>query len=401
MNTPTPRVDDVRPSRLTRPLYTYSFFEEFILLYPLYALLFADTGLSVAQISSLFVLWSVTSVVVAVPTGALADVVSRRYLLTVAPLLSGTGFALWLLFPTYWVFALGFLLWGGGGALASGAREALVYTELAQRNATSCYPQVMGVARALGVVAAGVATLLAVPVVVIGGYPAIGVASVVACVLATVSGLALPEGVRNSPHTVDLADPDEGYLSTMRRGLVEARRSPQVRPAVLLVVVVGGFWGMLEEYVPLLAVSAGVNTDQVPLVVLVVWACIAVGGLLAGRASRLPPRTLGGLLVVAAMSIGVGALLGTAVGWLLLGVGFGICQLATIVADARLQDRISGSSRATVTSLAEFGVEGVGAVSFLLYAGVFAALGHGWAFAIFALPYAVAATLVGRSKTGT
>ena len=70
-----------RVRRLTATLYGYSFLDEFVLLYPVYTLLFSDTGLSVWQISSLFVLWSVTGVVLEVPSGAWADAVSRRMLL--------------------------------------------------------------------------------------------------------------------------------------------------------------------------------------------------------------------------------------------------------------------------------------------------------------------------------
>ena len=93
----------------------------------MYALLFASTGLSTAEISSLFAIWSVTSFVLEVPSGVWADAVSRRLVLTLAPLLSGAGFAAWVAAPSYPVFALGFVLWGAQGALQSGTLEALVY----------------------------------------------------------------------------------------------------------------------------------------------------------------------------------------------------------------------------------------------------------------------------------
>ncbi|MEU3017767.1 MFS transporter [Nocardiopsis sp. NPDC007018] len=413
MTAQSARASATRPSRLTRPLYAYAFLEEFVLLYPLYALLFTETGLSVAQISSLFVLWSLTSVLLAIPTGAWADVVPRHLLLALAPLLTGAGFAFWLFLPSYWSFALGFVLWGAAGALASGALEALVYTELTHRGAADRYARVMGVTRALGVAAVGTATLLAVPVMAYGGYAAIGLASLAACVLCALTGLTLPESrpPRSSPdHGPDDtaatdpgtgradagAAPEPGYLETMRLGLAEARGSRRVRTAILLVVTVTAFWGMLDEYLPLLAASSGVATEDVPLVVLVVWICVTAGGLLAGPASRLSPRAVGVLLALAAVAIAAGALLGTAPGWVLLGCGFGVCQMANVVADARLQDSITGSSRATVTSLAEAGTETVSGASFLLYAGVFLVAGHATAFAVFAVPYLFAAVLAAR-----
>jgi MFS family permease len=91
------------------------------LLYPVYTLLFADAGLSVWQISSLFVIWSVSSMVFEVPLGAWADATSRRRLLIIGPLLTALAFALWVAFASFWVFALGFVLWGLKSALTSGA----------------------------------------------------------------------------------------------------------------------------------------------------------------------------------------------------------------------------------------------------------------------------------------
>lgn len=405
MNTLSSRVPGTRLSRLTLPLYAYAFFEEFVLLYPLYALLFNETGLSVVQISSLFALWSLSGIVLAVPAGALADTVPRRYLLAAAPLFTAAAFALWLLFPGYWVFALGFVLWGAGGALASGAFEALAYTELDHRNASADYAGVMGVTRALGVAAVGVSTLLAVPTMAHGGFTAIGAASVAACVLCSLAGLALPEhrartnraDTTGTPGPPAPAGEPSGYIATLSAGLSEARMSRRVRGAILLVILVTAIWETLEEYVPLLAAAAGVPTATVPVVVLVVWSCVTVGGLLAGPASRLPQRALSALLALAAVAIATGALLGNPAGWVLLGAGFAVCQMMSVVADARLQHSITGPSRATVTSLAGLGTETVALAAFGLYAGAFLGLGHAVAFAVFAVPYlGVAVVLFGK-----
>lgn len=78
-------------------MYAYAFLDDFVLLYPVYAVLFAETGLSPAEISSLFAIWSVTGFALEVPSGLWADVYSRRRLLAVAPVLPAAGYALWTL----------------------------------------------------------------------------------------------------------------------------------------------------------------------------------------------------------------------------------------------------------------------------------------------------------------
>ncbi|MEZ0157354.1 MFS transporter, partial [Streptomyces griseorubens] len=226
--TPT-RAVDVRVRRLTTTLYGYSFLEEFVLLYPVYALLFSDAGLSVWQISSLFALWSVTAVVLEVPSGAWADAVSRRLLLVVGPLLTGAGFALWVLVPSYAAFAAGFVLWGTGGALCSGALEALVYDELERGGASGRYARVLGRARAAGLVAVMAAMGLAGPVLAWGGHAAVGAASVLVCLLTSVTALRFPE------HKVARAEERQGWGVALRAGLGEARRDRSVRSALLLV----------------------------------------------------------------------------------------------------------------------------------------------------------------------
>src|SRR5215213_5712314 len=184
--------------RLAAALYAYAFFDEFVLLYPLYALLFTDAGLSPVQISALFVLWSATGIILEVPSGALADAVSRRALLVVAPLIGAAGYALWISVPSFWAFAVGFVLWGARGALVSGSLEALVYEELAARGAAGDFARVLGRSHTAAVMAVVLATALAAPAFDAGGYRLAGVASVAAGVLAAGAALLLPEDRRNA-----------------------------------------------------------------------------------------------------------------------------------------------------------------------------------------------------------
>ena len=364
-------------------LYTYLFLDDFVLLYPVYTLLFSDTGLSVWQISSLFVIWSVSSLVLEVPSGAWADATSRRRLLVIGPLLTAVAFGLWVASPSYWVFALGFLLWGLKGALTSGALEALVYDELQRVGAAERYSTLMGRGHAAGVLAAMCSGAAAVPVLAAGGFEGVGIASVAASLLAAGVAMLFPEN-RTQPR---LDEPEPGWARTLAAGLSEARRSRSVRAAVVLVAVVASVWGALDEYTPLLVESIGVSDTAVALLMVVVWAGAAAGGLLAGRAARIHRRTLAGLICCGAALLGLGAQADHVAGVVAVAAAFGIFQLATIVADTRLQESISGPARATVTSLAGMSTD----VATLAVYGSYAALadtgGHGGAFAVLALPY--------------
>ncbi|SCE87288.1 Predicted arabinose efflux permease, MFS family [Micromonospora matsumotoense] len=408
------RVPDTRVRRLSTMLYCYLFLSDLVLLYPVYVLLFGDIGLTVGQISGLFVLWSVTAIVLEVPSGAWADTVSRRLLLCLAPLLTGACFALWVLTPSWWAFALGFVLWGAAGALGSGALEALVYTELDRLGAAGRYARTMGRARTAGVLGVLASLGLAGPVLAVGGYPAVGAASVLSGVLAAAVATRFPEhrpavpaplpptGPTASPDGVpDGVGAEQGWWVSLRTGLTEARADRRVRAAVLLVPAVTAVWGTLDEYTPLLARGTGVPASTVPLLLLPVWLGMTVGGLLAPTAERLSTRGYAALLVLAVVALVGGAAVRHPGGFVLLGVAFCALQLATVLADARLQARITGPGRATVTSVAGMGTDLAMIVAYGGYAVVAASAGHPAAFMVAAVPYLlVAAALLVSGRSG-
>ncbi|MFG1656458.1 MFS transporter [Micromonospora chersina] len=412
--------------RLAATLYAYAFLTDLVLLYPVYALLFADTGLSVGQISSLFVLWSAAGILLEVPSGAWADAVSRRLLLCLAPLLAAAGFALWVLVPSYPAFAVGFLLWGAGGALRSGALEALVWTELDRLGATGRYARLTGRAKTAELLGVVGAMGLAAPVLALGGYPAVGAASVAACLAAAAVATRFPEHRAPEPPGRDPADaaqpaaasaiqpaaasamppdpadaaqpdPDEpGWWASLRGGLAEARADRSVRAALLLVPAVAAVWGGLDEYTPLLARDTGIPAAGVPLLLLLVWAGTTVGGLLAPAGERLTDRGFAALLAGAALALAAGALLRHPAGFVLVGVAFAAFQLATVLADVRLQARITGPDRATVTSVAGMATDLTIIAVYAGYGVVAGAAGNAVAFAVAVLPYLL---LAGRLAT--
>lgn len=375
---------------LSSRLYAYSFFEEFILLYPLYAVLFAETGLSTSQISSLFIIWSATAFAAEIPSGVLADMFSRRLLLVLGPILMGTGFTLWVAVPSYWSFATGFVLWGLHGALASGALEALVYEELDAVGEASRYAQVMGRARAIAMVATALAMAGAAPVFAVGGYNGIGVASVAACVMAAVFAATLPE----RQHTRVRGEVQ--FMTTLRAGVADVRTNRRLKLTVAFIIVISAVWGALDEYVSLLAKDMGAAAADIPMLVLSVYVGVALGGLLGGVGSRLSRRGLAVLLGVAAVALASGALMAHPVGFTLIGLAFCVFQLTEIVMDARIQDLTNGEARSTVTSVAGFGTEVATVGVYASYALGSELTSHAVLFALWAAVYMLVAIPLGR-----
>jgi len=348
--------------------------------------MFADNGLSDAQISALFLIWSLVGVIAEVPTGAIADRFSRRTALAMGGVLQGAGYALWLAIPGFNGGAAGFVLWGLGGALTSGSLEALLYDGLRAIGAARYYSRLLGRITAAGLLAQIPVALVATLLFQVGGYPLVGWFSVGCCFTAAALAMLLrdvrapdrpaptadvglvvadsadadrtSDGVASSVNTVEEStdDPDDdsglGYFATLRMGVVEAVGTPALRSLVLIVAAITGL-DALEEYFTLVALDWGVPVEWIPLAIP-----------LAGAAStwwiaHRSPSKKSFAASTLALALGGGAILLAVSEWFgqpagLAGVAlfYALYRVVLVAVNTRLQDAITGPARATVNSVA-------------------------------------------------
>jgi hypothetical protein len=301
--------------------------------------------------------------------------------LVLSSLLYAVGFSLWIAVPSYAAFAAGFVLWGASGALMSGTFQALLYDELAALGAASHYARLMGWANSLAMVAALAGIALAAPLYAVGGYPLVGWVSVGVALVQALLAASLPAGPRSAgADPTELQEPPDvtggflgRYVGMLRAGLSEVMRHRVVRHPVLIVSMLGLL--AFDEYFPLVARENGASTETVPLLVALTVAGPAIGTAMAGRTARMRGRTIAVALVAAAILMAIGAVEGRWFGFVAIGTGYGIAANVMIVAEARLQDAITGPARATVTS-----VSGVFSEVFALTAFGAFALGSAWVF---------------------
>jgi MFS family permease len=313
-----------------------------------------------------------------VPSGAWADTMDRRRLLVLSAVVYAAGFTTWLLWPTYLGFAAGFVLWAASSALMSGTFEAWLYEALEARTLSSAYPRLVGWAHSAAMAANLTATLGAAPLLALGGYPLVGWVSVGFAGVQAVLAWRLPDdrdprGANDgtdTPRAAELLDVTAAsasrYLTMLRAGIRESARVPAVRRTVLVSSAVLGLT-VYDEYFPLVAREHGVSSTEVPVLVAVVVAGQLVGTATAGWTAAASGRTIGALVACSAVLVSVGALVTPWIGFAALAVGFGLVHNAVIVSEARLQQIISGTARATVTSVAGVSTEAVALSGYLYY----------------------------------
>jgi MFS family permease len=355
----------------------------------------------------LFAIWSVVSFVVEVPSGALADAWSRRGLYAIGELLTAAGYALWLIWPAFPGFALGFVLWGLGGALSSGTLEALVYDQVGND-----YAKIMGRAGTVGILATLAATLLATPALTLGGYRLVGLASVVVVTLGGLLALRLPDSSGTPgagppedgppedgpPGDGPPGDGDEsdsrGYGQLLRAGLRDAVKDRRTIRAVAVAALLPGFTA-LDEYLPLLARDKGAPTVAVPLLYALVAGAMAAGSALAGSAlAGRSAASLPAAVAAAATLLATGALVPHLIGMVPVAAAFGLLQYAMIRAETSLQESITGPARSTVLSVSGFGAE---VFAVVLFAGFGLPVPLPLLFALATTPLLLTAMLAGRN----
>jgi len=349
-------------------------------LYPLYALLFADSGLAEAEIAALLAIWSVTGVAAGVPTGALADRVARRGCLAAGGVAQAFAYALWTALPDFAAFAAGFVLWGVGGALVSGTLEAWLHDTLTELGESERFPRLYGRISACELIAQIPAAATATVLLPLGGFPLVGWVSVATCLGAAVLATRLPEPSRRSsdggngaddPTADDAADAGTGsvraYLAILRAGLREAVRAPAVR-RVLVVVALLTSVDDVEEFFSLLAANWGVPPQWVPVATLGIPLAGAGGALLAGH---IHPAHTGRLLLAGVAGFAAAGVWASPPSLVLVAGFYAVYRGVLVVANARLQERIDAAARATVTSVAGVGTDLAG----LLLLGAWALAG--------------------------
>jgi hypothetical protein len=296
----------------------------------------------------------VVGIVAEVPTGALADRFSRRAALVAGSIGQALGYVAWTAWPSYGAFAAGFVLWGLGGSLTSGSLEALLFDNLALVGAQDHFARVYGRVTALGLVASVPTAAAATVLFSTGGYALVGWVSVACCLAAGVLATRLPEAPRAAPEDDD--DEALGFFAELRAGVVEAARRPAVRTALVAAAVLASF-DAFEEYFALLARDWGVPVALTPVAVLGIPLAGAAGAALGGSASRLGRWRLAALLAAAGAAMAVAGLLHAPVSLLATSLCYGAYRLVLVVVSARLQERIEGPARATVTSVAGLGTD--------------------------------------------
>ena len=201
----------------------------------------STVGLNPLQLVLVGTVLEASCFVVGIPTGILADILSRRLLVVLGFLLEGVGFALEGAIPHFEAVLLAQVLWGSGAMCIDGALEAWIAGEVGDERLGHVFIRASQVGQLCGIAGILGAGLLAsasynLPLLVAGALMfALGVAAAV----------LMPETAFHPLETADEASRNAWHVvrDTMRR----SGRLVRASPIVLTLLAVAAFYGMSSE----------------------------------------------------------------------------------------------------------------------------------------------------------
>lgn len=202
--------------------------------------MFEGNGLSVSQISILLAVWSITSFLLEIPSGVLADKYNRRNILILAQTFRVMGFLIWYLFPNFWGFLIGFVFWGLKSAFTSGTLEAHLYDGLKSIGQERKYSKILGSLQGLSFIAILLSSVLS-SVLFFLGFRNLLLLSIVSLVI-SILALATSKSTKIVQSTQE-----SKYFSLLKEGLLNLVNNKKMFLLVLVSSVLVGAMAV-DEY---------------------------------------------------------------------------------------------------------------------------------------------------------
>lgn len=338
--------------------YLYNIFKDLMPIYPLYLLMFQSRGLSVIQISFLLVIWSVSGVILEIPTGILADRWSRKNMIFLGELFKALCFMIWFFADGFMLYAVGFAFWGVGCTFQSGAEEALLFDSLKTCKAEERFDIILGKGHFLS----GISNILAA---LSGGFIGAYFGFQSALFLSVLSGL-IAIGIVLSLKEVNLykehlQKPDtDSEKDTLKNAIFFLAKSKEVLLLSLLGVFVITTAGVLDEYDQLIAKEYGLTIKLIGIWTAIRFIMISLGSYIA-RGLRIVVEKLfqlkysmysiGFLCVIAAIFLMISGSVRQIGIMGLYGLYYLIMSAGEILQEDYIQQKIYMEGRATIHSL--------------------------------------------------
>lgn len=264
--------------RLLFSLYGFAFFNKFLLLTPVYAIFMLENGLTDLQLSTMFIISSVATILGQMPITFITNRVGQRWAMIVGQILKIIAILLWLIYPTYAGFVLGMVLWGVQAGFRSVAFEGLVYDSVMESGHRREYTRILGrksTYESIGVALSAFGSLL-----MFLGYTWVTWASVFAILLSILCLILVPyRPIQRKVQKIQ-------FKKMLRTGIKVCFKTPCLVSIMVLTLLVGNV-PFLDDFLSPIALQVGIPTEYVGALSFFLLACATVGQRYAYKFARL------------------------------------------------------------------------------------------------------------------
>lgn len=348
--------------RLLVSLYGFAFFNKFLLLTPVYSIFMLENGLTDFQLSTMFIVSAVGTILAQMPIAFITNRVGQRASMILGQILKIIAILLWLVMPNYVGFVTGMFLWGVQAGFRSVAFEGLVYDSVYANGMGKDYTRILGrksTYESIGTALSAFGSLL-----MFLGYTWVTWASVVAIVLSIICLL----GVQYTPPK-QIRAKTVPFAKIFRTAMRVCLQTPCLITTMLFALLVGNI-PYLDDFLSPIGLQIGIPTEYIGVVSLFLLGCATVGQRFAYKFSKISDKLIYALVAVIGlcyMSFGATYSIGTL--WL-MGVGYILFYGIYTLLYSRLQHMIPSRHRSVVLSLYT-------TVSYLIYIAVCGIIGLG------------------------
>ena len=348
--------------RLLVSLYGFAFVNKFLLLTPVYSIFMLENGLTDFQLSTMFIVSAVGTILAQMPIAFITNRVGQRASMILGQILKIIAILLWLVMPNYVGFVTGMFLWGVQAGFRSVAFEGLVYDSVYANGMGKDYTRILGrksTYESIGTALSAFGSLL-----MFLGYTWVTWASVVAIVLSIICLL----GVQYTPPK-QIRAKTVPFAKIFRTAMRVCLQTPCLITTMLFALLVGNI-PYLDDFLSPIGLQIGIPTEYIGVVSLFLLGCATVGQRFAYKFSKISDKLIYALVAVIGlcyMLFGATYSIGTL--WL-MGVGYILFYGIYTLLYSRLQHMIPSRHRSVVLSLYT-------TVSYLIYIAVCGIIGLG------------------------
>lgn len=127
---------------------------------PIIVVFFQANGLTMRQVLSLQAIFSLSVILLEIPTGYFADIFGRKTSMMIGGLLATTGFAVYSQSAGFWGFLLAEMILGVGVSFISGSDSAMLFESLFELGKEMEYKKAQGRGLGLGMFSEGVTSII-------------------------------------------------------------------------------------------------------------------------------------------------------------------------------------------------------------------------------------------------